>query len=649
MKVLTATAALLTAAALRLAAQNATPAPSAPPPAPPPAPVSASAEPLPPPPAPIVVAPTPTPTPTPTPAPTDSGNSSVQVIAPANITVQPTTVTTTTDVFSPGTKGQDQVKQVTTTTPALDIKFPGGTGNATIQYPTQDTSPTTAAQQDETISVDFPNEEIRTILRNVADMYDLNLVIPETLTGTTSVKLRNVTWKQVFSVVLEPAGFTYVVDNNIIKVRSRQEITTEPMETRVFLINSAHASEMMASLTPMIDTAQGGRIQVDNRTNALIITERPSHMNNIQENIERLDRPTQQVSIESKFVELQNSDNRTLGIQWNFDGTTLSSVGYAYQYNIAHGLDIIGDSGSLPLRQVPVSANGVQSGLNGVLASGITPVAPRRAADLAFFNQAQYDAVLRALQTITDARLVSNPTVVTLDNEEVSIIVGTQITIVYPTINNQTGQASPGEHEKLNVGITMKVRPQVTNNGFINLTVNPEVSRLDATSDNYFGGTYPRVDTRKLTDAKVSIKDGYTLALGGLIDDTDQKIVDQVPILGDIPVIGYFFRTTNTVKQHNNLIIFITAKTLNPDGATYREVINPDLMIRTDVTDNEVPGFYDRSHPEVPGMVRVSDDQVKAMQAVQAARDQAEYDKQMKQYKVDQKDAKEAETMHLGK
>jgi len=650
MKALHATTALLIAAALSVAAQNATPAPSASPPAPPPAPASATAVPLPPPPGPSEVAPPP-PAPMPTPAPADSGNNSVQTIAPANVTVQPTTITTTSDVFSPTTKGPDQVSQTTTTTPALDIKFPGASGNATIQFPTQQTVATTAEQQDETISVDFPNEEIRTILRNVADMYDLNLVIPETLTGTTSVKLRNVTWQQVFSVVLEPAGFTYVVDNNIVKVRSRQELTTEPMETRVFLINSAHASDMMASLTPMIDTAQGGRIQVDNRTNALIITERPSHMNNIQEIIERLDRPTQQVSVEAKFVELQDEDNKTLGIEWNFDGTTLSSVGYAYQYNIAHGLGVIGDSGALPLRQVPISANGVESGLNGVLASGtaITPSAPRRAADLAIFNQAQYDAVLRAIDTVTNARLVSDPTVVTLDNEEVTFVDGTQITIVYPTINNQTGQASPGEHEKLNVGITMRVRPQVTNNGFINLTVNPTVSRLDATTDSYFGGTYPRVDTRQLTDAKVSIKDGYTLALGGLIDDTDQKVVDKVPILGDLPVFGPLFQSTNTVKQHNNLIVFITAKTLNPDGATYREVIDPNLMIRTDVTDNEVPGFYDRSHPEVPGVVRVSDDQVKAMEAVQAARDLAEYNKQMANYKAEQKDAKEAETMHLGK
>jgi type IV pilus assembly protein PilQ len=690
MKVLPAIAVLLFAATPWLAAQNSTPAPAASnataapaasnataapaesntttppaasnatvapaseptvPPPPPPAPAVGSV-PLPPPPAPADLSPPPpVPTTAPAPTPVAAGNNTVQVVAPANVTVQPTTVTSTTDVFTPTNKGSDQVKQETTETPALDIKFPTGGGNATVEYPTQQTAPTTAAQQDETISVDFPNEEIRTILRNVADMYDLNLVIPETLTGTTSVKLRNVTWQQVFSVVLDPVGFTYVVDNNIVKIRSRQEVATEPVETRVFLINSAKAADLMTSLTPLVDTAAGGRIQVDNRTNALIITERPTHMNNIQEIIDRLDRPTQQVSIETKFVELQNADDKDLGLTWNFNGTTLGSVGYAWQYNIAHGLGAIGSSGALPLRQVPISQGGVESGLNGVIPPGTTYTyaPPRRAADLAVFNQAQYDATLQALQTITDARLVSNPTVVTLDNEEVSFLVGTQIIIVYPTINNQTGQASPGEHDKLNVGITMRVRPQVTNNGFINLTVNPIVSRLDAVSDTYFGGTYPRVDTRQLTDAKVSIKDGYTLALGGLIDDTDQKIVTQVPILGDIPVLGYLFRSTSNVKQHNNLIIFITAKTLNPDGATYREVIDPNLLIRTDVTENEIPGFYDRSHPEVPGVARVTDDQLKAMQQVQAARDLAEYQKQMKVYQAEQKDAKQAETEHLGK
>jgi type IV pilus assembly protein PilQ len=566
------------------------------------------------------------------------------VIAPANVTVTPTTVTTTSDVFAPATKGPDQVQQVTTTAPALQVSFPSGPGNATIQYPTTPVvaAPTTASQTGETISVDFPNEEIRTILRNVADLYELNLVIPENLTGTASVKLRNVTWQQVFEVVLEPVGFTYQMENNIVKIKSRAEMQTEPVETRVFLINSARATDMMTSLSPLVDSAAGGRIQVDNRTNALIITERPSKMNSIQ------------VSIETKFIELSVNNSRDLGVTWNFNNTTLGTTGYAWQYNIAHGLGVLPSSGVFPLLQGGASG---PANLNLPIETPntFTYQAPARAADLAFFNQAQYSAVLQALQANTNARLVSAPTVVTLDNEEISFYFGTTVNFIYPTINNQTGTAVPGDHEEKQVGIKMRVKPQVSNNGFINLTLNPEISRIDPVSDSFpIAGTteaisYPRIDTRELTDAKVSIKDGYTLGIGGLIDDEDDKTVTSVPILGDIPLIGELFKSTATIVTRNNLIIFVTAKTLSPDGATYRDVIDPNLMLRSDVTADEIPGYYDRSHPGVPGMVRATPDQLQQMEAVQEARNQAELDKQMKAYKAEIKDAKADETSHLGK
>ena len=157
-----------------------------------------------------------------------------------------------------------------------------------LELPGQETSgPGSAAMaEEETISVDFPDEEVRTILRNVADLFDLNLVIPDTLQGRTSVKLRNITWRQVFEVALEPLGFTYVEDRNIIRIKSIAELTTEPVDTRVFILNYARADEIQGSISPLIDTAAGGKIQVDVRSNALVITERPSRMNRIQEVIE---------------------------------------------------------------------------------------------------------------------------------------------------------------------------------------------------------------------------------------------------------------------------------------------------------------------------------------------------------------------------
>lgn len=128
----------------------------------------------------------------------------------------------------------------------------------------------------DTISVDFPDEDVRSIIRNVADLYDLNVVIPEALVGGVSLKLRDVSWRQVFDVVLEPLNHTWIEDGNIIKIKSIDELLAEPVATRVFVIDFATASELAQSVTPMVDGAAGGQMQVDIRSNALIITERPS-------------------------------------------------------------------------------------------------------------------------------------------------------------------------------------------------------------------------------------------------------------------------------------------------------------------------------------------------------------------------------------
>ena len=163
------------------------------------------------------------------------------------------------------------------------------------------------AKGKDTLSVDFPDEEIRTILRNVADLFELNLVIPDTLQGRTSLKLRDVTWRQIFQVVLSPAGYTFVEDGNIIKVVSQDSLAAEPVSTEVFLINYAKAADVLKTVTTLVDPTAGGKIIVDDRSNALIVTERPSRMGRIRPIIDKLDKATAQVMIESKFIQV--SDN----------------------------------------------------------------------------------------------------------------------------------------------------------------------------------------------------------------------------------------------------------------------------------------------------------------------------------------------------
>src|SRR4051812_18152725 len=168
----------------------------------------------------------------------------------------------------------------------------------------------------DTLSVDFPDEDIKTILRNVADLFELNLVVPDTLTGKTSIKLRDVSWRQIFQVVLSPVGYTYIEEGNIIKIVSNESLQQEPGATEVFVLNNAKASDIKPTIDGLVDAAGGGKIVIDNRSNALVITERPSRMGRIRVIIDQLDKATDQVMIETKFVEVTDRDVRNIGINW---------------------------------------------------------------------------------------------------------------------------------------------------------------------------------------------------------------------------------------------------------------------------------------------------------------------------------------------
>jgi len=517
--------------------------------------------------------------------------------------------------------------------PAVSITMPGSAETTTV-------TDANGATSNVMHKANFPNEDVRTILSSTAMLFNLNVIIPDTLTGTATIQLHDVTWQQIFHYVLDPLGYTYVVDgtgpNAVIQIKNKTDIASEPMETRVIKVNSATAADLAKSLTVFLDSTSKPpeTIIPDARTNFLIVTARPSRMNNIQEAIDKLDQPTRSVFIESKFIEVNDIDTKDLGIDWNFNGTPLGAVGYAYQYGIFEGLGAINPTGALPSTGLPQLTLGNTTATpnpnnninNSASAATPLPTAPsRKALDLAVFNQAQYTAVLHAFQNSSGAKLVSDPTAVTMDNQEISLFSGKNITVVFPSVNNANGQSTAGNNTTYQVGITMKVKPHVTNNGMINLLLNPELSSVTPGDvDVYFNGTYPRVSTRRLTDANVSIKDGFTIAVGGLIDDQDTKLVTQVPIIGDIPIIGEFFKTNSTVHQRNNLLIFVTARTLNNDGAGYRDIVDDNMMLRTGLTADQIPGYYYNNRTsDTPGMTYPSKTEMDTMENVQKIRDQA--------------------------
>ncbi len=505
-------------------------------------------------------------------------------------------------------------------------------------------APTTKAAGQNTLSVDFPDEEIRNILRNVAELFDLNIVIPDALQGKTSVKLHDVTWHQIFQVVLTPVGYTFVEDGNIIKIVSNESLTQEPVSTEIFVINYAKATDIQPTLVSLVDAAAGGKIVVDGRTNSLVITERPSRMKRIRPVIEELDRPTDQVMIESKFVEITNNDIRNIGVNWSslsgFNVTAAPGGAGVYSYNNTYGSGVSngsnstsGTSGNTTGTNGTTLSNGStnstsntttngvptntsSTGTNGSIANtaannvtnainsatnviqGVTGTGASSNVLSAVFSSDQFKLVLSALEQLNNAKIVSNPTIVTLNNTEASINVGQQYPIPEYTFNQQTGTFEVSGFNYKDIGIILKVTPQVNARGFIKLTLAPEVSQNQGTTS--FGGasgaSIPIIGTRKAV-TQVSLKDGYTMGIGGLISTNYNNGVNKVPFLGSIPIIGYLFKQDTRNNTVDNLVIFITAKTISAEGAPVEQVFNSKEVREFQLKRSDMPGYRDGTDP----------------------------------------------------
>jgi type II secretory pathway component GspD/PulD (secretin) len=496
----------------------------------------------------------------------------------------------------------------------------------------------------EAMSIDMPDEEIRNILRNVAELYDLNIVIPDTLQGKSSIKLHDVSWRQIFQVVLTPVGYTFVEDGNIIKIVSNESLTQEPVSTEIFVINYAKASEIQPTLASLVDAAAGGKIVIDSRTNSLVITERPSRMKRIRPVIDELDRPTAQVMIESKFVEISNNDVKNIGVNWSsLSGYTLTGTPgpqglytYTNTYGSGNSTGVTNSNnanGTSSNNSSTALTNGSNnsstvSSINGVITNNSTTGTTSSLANTignsvangittangvaqsitgggtssnvlaAVFSADQFKLVLSALQQLNDSKIVSNPTIVTLNNTEATINVGQQFPIPSYTFNQQTGTFEVSGFLYKDIGIILKVTPQVNSRGFIKLTLEPEVSQNQGTTS--FGGasgaSIPIIGSRK-AKTQVSLKDGYTMGIGGLISTNLNKVTNRVPFLGSIPIIGYLFKQNSTDDVVDNLVIFITAKTISAEGAPVEQIFNSKDMREFQLKRSELPGYRDGSDP----------------------------------------------------
>lgn len=283
-------------------------------------------------------------------------------------------------------------------------------------------------------------------------------------------------------------------------------------------------------------------IQADAASNALIITAPEAVFNNLKAVVEKLDVRRAQVLVEALIVELSAEKATEFGIQW-FDASGTPSKNGDPKF-----FGGFANSGG-PSNLANVAANpqnavkGLTLGLvNGTInLPGIGPVL-------------NLGVLARALETNADVNILSTPTLMTLDNEEAKISVGSNVPFSTGQYN-VTGTAVPFETiERRDVGLTLRVKPQISEGGTVRLQIYQEVSKLRQGTE--VGDTKATTDKRSI-ESMVLVDDGQILVLGGLIEDTLQEVQDKIPLLGDIPALGHFFRYNTRRQGKTNLMVFL--------------------------------------------------------------------------------------------
>lgn len=443
-----------------------------------------------------------------------------------------------------------------------------------------DVSVVEPAQVVDTLSVDFPDEDVRNVLRNVADLFELNIIVPDALSGRTSIKLRDVTWRQLYKVVLEPFGYTFVEDVNIIKIVSRDSLQLEPFTTESISLVNVPATSVEPVLRPMLSPTRaatetesakaGGSLVLNSLANEVIVTDQPAIIRRMVDTVRRLDVEPRQVVIETKFMEIAARDAQSLGVR-------------------LAGRDVAGGGSS--------TTNAGANSLSGALAGNFANVIGGAANSNVVFESRDFAALLTALSEIRGTKIVSNPTIVAVNGSKSQITIGRELQTV--TVTQQVTQAGqPGQityaaGEKIFEGVKVDLTPQITSSKLVALQLTTEKSEAEEIAFDVPGSTTPQVfyNVRKRQGTlNLILKDGQTAAIGGLRSQDSRMTNTKVPVLGDIPGLGVLFRNKVKTEEDVNLVIFITANILEPSNTTYRNLATPKQLQKLGATERDIEG-----------------------------------------------------------
>lgn len=466
------------------------------------------------------------------------------------------------------------------------------------------------AQADK-LSLNFQNLDVRSVLQVIADFTDYNIITSDSVTGNVTLRLKDVPWNQALDIVLQSKGLGMRKSGNVIWVapekeiiardeyqaRSRQAMSVaEPMQTETFQLSFAKAevvaallagesakrsavkaeakAEDDAALKASEQTAAErgnyissyGTVTLDVRTNQLFVTDYPSYLERVKQLISQIDKPVKQVLIEARIVSAEDNFGRSLGVRLGYNDLSSTIPGRGVGHKIA------GSGSNAAYAQIGGSIEAVHAqtgqGTGGGVATGTAPTvdqnifvnlpaisqggaAPSTFAISLFKNGLSgfINMELQAAETDGRVKGIASPRVVTANAQQAEIIQGVEI----PYIKSAQAGATPTTEFK-KAALKLAVTPQITADGSVILD-------LDVSNDEV--GAVLRdgvaINTKGIK-TKVTVENGGTVVLGGVYQQTESQTENKVPLLGDIPVLGYLFKSRTRTQARKELLVFITPK-----------------------------------------------------------------------------------------
>jgi len=459
--------------------------------------------------------------------------------------------------------------------------------------PNRLTQGTRQGYKGEKLSLNFQNVEVRAVLQVIADFTGLNIITSDTVTGSLTLRLKDIPWDQALDIIMQTKGLDMRKNGNVVLIAPREELAVkerqqlesrqqisdlEPLQTEMFQLNyqKAEAVQKLISDKEQKFLSKRGSAVVDPRTNILFVQDTASRLEEVRRVIRQIDVTVRQVLIESRIVIASDKFSRQLGVRLGVQ------TGFTLQRRYAGGFGgslsttpVVTCSGTTCTRetrtQTPYElASGIaNAGYSDPPQLNVNLPVPNPAGQLALtlINLGSGNLInleLSALEADTLGKVISSPRVVTADNQKAHIEQGTEIPYVTPGSAN-----APATVQFKKAVLALDVTPQITPDNRIIMSVEIRKDAVGQFVPVQGGGSVPSIDTKNVT-TQIAVNNGDTAVIGGIYEETINNNVTKVPLLGDIPILGYVFKQTGKELDKTELLIFLTPRIIKESVTAVR-------------------------------------------------------------------------------